>query len=108
MHTSTRSALVLSIRGRITSSTCRVTRQGVPVVELEIADVPSGQTVHITHRYPDASFASSAAARALANRMRGQHAELQAINPRFKAHRLECEADLINTPEPTQTRKDFE
>lgn len=108
MHTATRSTLVLSIRGLVTSSACRVTRQGVPVVELEIADVPTGQTVCITHRYPDASYASSAAARALANRMRGQHAELRAINPCFKAHRLECEADLIHTPEPTHTRKDLE
>lgn len=85
-----------------------MTRAGVPVVELEIADVPTGQTVLITHRYPDASYASAAAARALASRMRGQHAELRAINPRFKAHRLECEADLITTPEPHATRKDLE
>lgn len=108
MHTSARSTLVLSIRGRITSSAYRVTRQGVPVVELEIADVPTGQTVCITHRYPDASYASTTAARALANRLRGQQAALQAINPRFKAHRLECEADLINTTDPTNYWKDPE
>lgn len=108
MHTSARSTLVLSIRGRITSSAYRVTRQGVPVVELEIADAPTGQTVCIRHHYPDASYASTAAARALANRMRGQHAELRAINPRFKAHRLECDADLINPTDPQATRKDLE
>lgn len=108
MHTATRSTLVLSIRGLVTNSACRVTRHGVPVVELEIADVPSGQTVCVLHRYPDASYASAAAARALANQLRGKQAELRAINPRFKARRLECEADLITTHPNTPTRKDLE
>lgn len=104
---STAPALALQIRGRVTSSTCRFTRAGVPVVELEMRDVPTGQTIAVTHRYPDASAASGQAARALAHRLQGQHAELQAINPRFKARRLECDAYLIHTPETT-TRKDLE
>lgn len=103
----TTSTFTLHIRGQVTSSTCRYTRHGVPVVELEIADQASGQTVCITHNYPDRGTASCLAARSLAARMRGQLADLQAINPKFKAKRLECEADLIN-PNPTSaTRADL-
>lgn len=100
-------AIALQIRGRIASSGCRVTRAGVPVVELQMHDVPTGQTIVITHRYPDASAASSLAARALVRRLQGQRAELQAINPRFSAGLLQCDAYLIHTPETT-TRKDLE
>lgn len=99
-------AIALHIRGRVTSSACRFTRAGVPVVVLEMRDVPTGQVIAITHRYPDASAASAQAARALAQRLQGQHAELQAIHPRFKAQRLECDAYLIHTP-ATTTRKDL-
>jgi hypothetical protein len=100
----TTSAITLQIRGQVTSSVCRYTRHGVPVVELEIADRATGQTVCISHHYPDKGTASCVAARALAARMRGQVADLQAINPKFKARRLECEADLIN-PNPTSAAR---
>jgi hypothetical protein len=104
----TTSTFTLHIRGHVTSSTCRYTRHGLPVVELEIEDRATGQTVCITHHYPDRGSASCMAARSLAARMRGQLADLQAINPKFKAKRLECEADLIN-PNPTgATRADLE
>lgn len=103
----TTSTFTLHIRGQVTSSTCRYTRQGVPVVELEIADRATGQTVCITHRYPNAGTASCTAARALAARMRGQLADLQAINPKFKAKRLECEADLINPNQTSAERADL-
>lgn len=103
----TPSAFTLHIRGQVTTSVCRYTRHGVPVVELEIADQASGQTVFITHHYPDKGTASCVAARSLANRMCGQLADLQAINPRFKARRLECEADLINPPQTSATRADL-
>lgn len=103
MHTCaqpTPGAFTLRISGMVTRSTCRYTRGGVPVVELEIEDRHTGQLVLISHRYPDKGTASCVAARSLANRMQGQHADLQAINPKFKAKRMECEADLIN-PTPT-------
>lgn len=100
----TTSTFTLHIRGQVTSSVCRYTRHGLPVVELEIADRSTGQTVCITHRYPDKGSASCLAARSLAARMRGQLADLQAINPQFKAKRLECEADLIN-PNPTSAER---
>lgn len=102
------SAIVLRIRGQVTSSVCRYTRHGVPVVVLEIADRATGQTVCITHHYPDKGTASCMAARALAARMRGQVADLQAINPKFKARRLECEADLINPPQNSAQRADLQ
>lgn len=105
---STTSTFTLHIRGQVTSSVCRYTRHGVPVVELEIADTASGQTVCITHHYPDRGSASCMAARSLAARMRGQLADLQAINPKFKAKRLECEADLINPNHTGATRADLE
>ena len=98
----------LHIRGQVTSSVCRCTRHGLPVVELEIADRATGQTVCITHHYPNAGSASCMAARSLAARMRGQLADLQAINPKFKAKRLECEAELINPPQPGAPRADLE
>jgi len=101
------SAITLQVRGLVTSSVCRYTRQGVPVVELEIADRATGQTVCITHRYPDKGSASCLAARSLAARMRGQLADLQAINPKFKAKRLECEADLINPNQTSAERADL-
>ena len=104
---STTSAITLHIRGQVTSSVCRYTRHGVPVVELEIADRATGQTVCITHHYPDKGTASCVAARALAARMRGQVADLQAINPKFKARRLECEADLINPNQTSAARADL-
>jgi hypothetical protein len=101
------SAITLHIRGQVTSSVCRYTRHGVPVVELEIADRATGQTVCISHHYPDKGTASCVAARALAARMRGQVADLQAINPKFKARRLECEADLINPNQASAARADL-
>ena len=101
------SAITLHIRGQVTSSVCRYTRHGVPVVELEIADRATGQTVCISHHYPDKGTASCVAARALAARMRGQVADLQAINPKFKARRLECEADLINPNQTSAARADL-
>ncbi len=103
----TTSAITLHIRGQVTSSVCRYTRHGVPVVELEIADRATGQTVCISHHYPDKGTASCVAARALAARMRGQVADLQAINPKFKARRLECEADLINPNQTSAARADL-
>lgn len=104
---STTSAITLHIRGQVTSSVCRYTRHGVPVVELEIADRATGQTVCITHHYPDKGTASCVAARSLAARMRGQVADLQAINPKFKARRLECEADLITPNQTGAARADL-
>ena len=101
-------AFTLHVSGQVTRSTCRYTRGGVPVVELEIEDRASGQTVCISHHYPDKGTASCVAARSLAARMQGQHAELLAINPRFKARRLECEADLITPPTTSATRADLE
>lgn len=110
MHTyaqPTPGAFTLHISGKVTRSTCRYMRNGVPVVELEIEDRHTGQTVCITHRYPDKGTASCVAARSLANRMQGQLADLQAINPKFKARRMECEADLINPPPTGATRADL-
>ncbi|MBI3103217.1 MAG: hypothetical protein HYY98_16945 [Burkholderiales bacterium] len=111
MHTCaqpTPGAFTLHISGQVTRSVCRYTRHGLPVVELEIEDRHTGQTVCITHRYPDKGTASCVAARSLANRMAGQHADLKAINPRFKAKRLECEAEHIVPPQPTAQRADLE
>jgi len=101
-------AFTLHVSGKVTRSTCRYTRGGVPVVELEIEDRASGQTVCISHHYPDKGTASCVAARSLATRMTGQHADLQAINPRFKARRMECEAEFINPPQTSAQRADLE
>lgn len=101
-------AFTLRISGKVTRSTCRYTRHGVPVVELEIADNTSGQLVLISHQYPNSGTASCVAARSLAARMQGQHTDLQAINPRFKSKRLECDADLITPPQTSAPRADLE
>lgn len=103
--------MLLHIKGRVTASTCRFEAGGKPVVVVEIDDVPSGQCIRVSHHYPDASHASGHAARAFASRLRGQVAELDAINPRFKAKRLECDAAFITTPGalvPGTNRKDLE
>ncbi len=99
-------ALLLRIRGLVTSAECRIQRTGCPVVLLEMTDAATGQTIHVRHTYPDASSTSNMAAHALARRLRGQQAELDAINPRFKAHRLDCDAAWIHTP--TNLLKDYQ
>ena len=63
------------------------------------------QTVRAHHRYPDASNSTSFVAAALARQLRGQTAEITAINCRFRARRLDCEAIHIHTP-THQLRKD--
>ncbi len=101
----------LHIKGRVAHAECRFGAGGKPVVVVEIDDVPSGQSIRVSHHYPDASHASGHAARALAFRLRGQVAELDAINPRFKAKRIECEAAFIHAPDAMAaggTRKDLE
>lgn len=99
--------IVLHIRGQVTRSVCRYTRQGHPLVELEIADRATSLTVCITRRYPDNSAASCLAASALAQSMRGQLADVRATNPRFKGSRLECEADHITPPTTSAIRADL-
>jgi hypothetical protein len=101
----------LHIKGKVTSSVCRFEAGGKPVVVVEIDDVPTGQCIRVRHAYPDASHASGYAARALASRLRGQEAELDAINPRFKAKRMECDAAFIHSPDAQSAgdeRKDLQ
>lgn len=94
--------IALHITGTAAASTCRFDRKGKPVVELEIFDTGADQRVRVRHHYPDNTNASGFAARALAARLRGQVVELDAINPRFKAKRLECDAAFIRLQhEPT-------
>ncbi len=98
--------LQLRIRGLVTASECRTERSGHPVVVIEMSDTATGQTVRVRHAYPDASSTSNMAAHALARRLRGQQAELDVINPRFKAHRLDCDAAWIHPP--TNLLKDYQ
>ena len=98
-------ALQLQIRGTVTWCGCSTERTGHTVLTLEMADTSSGQTVRAHHRYPDASNSTSFVAAALARQLRGQTAEITAINCRFRARRLDCEATHIHTP-THQLRKD--
>jgi len=98
-------ALQLQIRGTVTWCGCSTERTGHTVLTLEMADTSSGQTVRAHHRYPDASNSTSFVAAALARQLRGQMAEITAINCRFRAKRLDCEATHIHTP-THQLRKD--
>lgn len=100
--------LLLHISGQVSAAVFRVDRTGKPVVEIELEHVPTGQTVRASHRYPDASHTSAFAARSLCARLRGQHVDFDAINPRFKAKRLECETSLIHTAHTGAERKDFQ
>lgn len=97
----------IHVSGRIALCECRFSRAGVPVLQLELQD-GSGQVVCITHSYPDASNASGYAARALASSLRGQHVELDVVEPRFRKGRLDAVAPVIHPPTTTLTRKDIE
>lgn len=102
-------ALQLRIRGRVTSAICGTTRAGVPVLDVHLTDSESGQHVVARHIYPNGSPASHYAASALARSLRGQVAELDATNPRFRSRRLDCDAAHIGLPYQTpSTRKDLE
>lgn len=102
-------ALHLRIRGPVTSCVCRTTTAGLPLLEVFLTDARSGQEVRARHTYPNASPASHFAANALARSLRGQVAELDATNPRFRARRLDCDAAHIGLPYQTpSTRKDLE
>ena len=105
----TSGVLQLRIRGPVTSCVCRTTTAGVPLLEVHLTDTASGQEVRARHAYPNASPASHYAASALARSLRGQVAELDATNPRFRARRLDCDAAHIGLPYQTpSTRKDLE
>ena len=105
----TAGALQLRIRGPVTQCICRTTTAGIPLLEVHMTDAASGQEVRARHAYPNNSSASHYAASALARSLRGQVAELDATNPRFRARRLDCDAAHIRLPYQTpSTRKDFE
>lgn len=98
----------LRIRGTVTTAVCRTTRTGAPLVELSIA-ANDGQEVRAKHAYPDATPANHYAANSFAKRARGQLAEIDATNPKFRARRLDCDAQHITLPnEPALCRKDLE
>ena len=101
-------ALELRIRGPVTQCICRTTTAGSPLLEVHITDTASGQQVRAMHAYPNGTPATHYAAAAMARSLRGQVAELDAINPRFHARRLDCEAIHISLQYPQQTRKDLE
>lgn len=106
----TTSTLQLRIRGPVTACEYRTTRAGMPIVEVHLTDTASGQAIHATHAYPDKSPANFIAARSLASSLRGQVAEFDATNPRFRAKRLDCDAAHIALPlqHHQSTRKDLE
>lgn len=101
-------AISLRIRGQVTSAVCRTTPKGLPVLLVQMTDA-AGQEVRATHAYADASPSSHYAASALARSLRGQVAELEATNPRFRSRRLDCEAaHILPAQSSTSTRKDLE
>lgn len=101
-------ALQLRIRGTVTSAVCRTTTAGMPLVEVQITD-DAGQQVRARHTYPNGSPASHYAASAFARRLRGQVAEVEATNAKFRTRRIDCDARHITLPyEQPSTRKDFE
>lgn len=102
------SALQLRVRGTVTSAICRTTTSGEPLVEVELTD-DSGQQVRARHLYNSAGPVTHMAANSLVKRLRGQVAELYAINPKLRAKRIDCEAQHITLPyEQTSDRKDLE
>lgn len=102
-------ALQIRIRGQVTRAICGTTRAGLPVLDVHLTDAQTGQHVVARHTYPNASPASHYAASALARSLRGQVAELDATNCRFRSRRLDCDAAHIGLPYQTpSTRKDLE
>jgi len=100
------SSFRLHVTGTVTTAECRFQRNGIPQVIAELKDA-NGQTVRAHHNYPDASATSAFAARALCRQLKGQQVQLDAINPKFKARRLDCEALLITTTQTLQHRQDL-
>lgn len=98
-------ALTIRVSGTVISSQCRFEAGGLPVVIVELGQA-EGNTVRALHRYPDNSGSSGYAAKALASRLRGQHVDFDATNPRFKSRRMECDTAHFIT-DNTSTRKDL-
>ena len=93
----------------VRADACQRPTAGLPLLEVLLTDAASGQEVRVRHTYPNGSPASHYAASNLARSLRGQVAELDATNPRFRARRLECDAAHIGLPYQTpSTRKDLE
>lgn len=100
--------LQLHISGPVLRCECRAERDGRPVVMVELGQ-EDGQTVRARHRYPDNSFTSSYAARRMCDQLKGQHVHLDAINPIFRAKRIDCEATtFVYDSRLSTTRKDLE
>ncbi len=98
----------LRVVGHVARVTTRYTARGVPSVELELHDTASGQTVCITHAYPDSSAISARAASHLAARLRGQRIAVDVRAVRFKAGRMLAVADLIPPTQPSPARADLD
>jgi hypothetical protein len=100
--------LHMRIRGVVASAVCRTTTAGLPLVEVLLTDA-AGQEVRARHAYASGTPASHYAASALARRLRGQEAELEVLNLRFRARRLDCDAAHIYlAPSSSHARKDLE
>ena len=104
----TAGALQLRIRGPVTQCICRTTTAGIPLLEVHMTDAASGQQVRARHAYPNGTPATHYAAAAMARSLRGQVAELETTNPKFRARRIDCEAAHITLPYEQPTRKDLE
>ncbi|ROR25141.1 hypothetical protein EC845_1181 [Comamonas sp. BIGb0124] len=101
-------AFRLRITGTVISCECRYGTTGRPVLCIEI-QAADDQVVKALHHYPDSSNASGHAARSMASRMRKQRVEIEAVNPRFRSKRLDCEATFIHLPDtPASLRKDLQ
>lgn len=85
----------IRVTGRVTDTVLRVTREGVPHLLLHLDDADSKQRVTVRIVWTDGSHASQFTAGAQRARYRNQAIAVEAINPKFKKARLECEASHL-------------
>lgn len=84
------------VTGRVTEAVLRISREGVPQLQLHLDDPATRQRVTVRIQFSDGSHASQFLAGAQKARYRNQAIAVDAINPRFKRARMECEASHVH------------
>lgn len=81
--------------GRVTDSVLRFARDGAPSLVLHLDDSDTKQSVRVHIPFADGSHASQFIAGAQRARFRHQVVAVDAVNPRFKKSRMDCEASHV-------------
>lgn len=83
------------VTGRVTDTVLRFSRDGVPTLYLHLDDASTKQRVTVRIAWADGSHATQFIAGAQRARYLRQAIAVDAVNPRFKKAKLECEASHL-------------